>query len=246
VVAVALVAGKTYWLWKSSAWDLPAPAKARTSPLAEEATPPPAKPTLIATDTIVSKNLFDPERGEGKTREVETSSRSAQRIRGMVLLGTAILGNNRVAILRDSAPAGVPGQRGGDQSPTIMRLKLGDAVEGFRLSEIGDKKVVFTQGASNIEVALDYFRKEPVTAQRPTVPPQRPAAQLPPGAPGAPVLPRRPAPAQAQDGAAQPQVTPVPPAGQAPGAPRVIPNLPRRERIPLPRPNPAGQEKDSD
>jgi hypothetical protein len=162
----------------------------------------------------------------------------------MVLLGTAILGNNRVAILRDSAPAAVPGQRGGDQSQNIMRLKLGDNVEGFRLSEIGDKKVVFTQGTSNIEVALDYFRKEPVTAQRPPVPPQRPGVQPQPGTPGAPVLPRRPV--QPQEGVAQPQVTPVPPAGQVPGVPRVIPNLPRRERLPLPRPNPAGQEKDSD
>jgi hypothetical protein len=244
LVAVALVGTKTYWLWRSSSWDLPAPAKAKSLPVVEGAKPESGKPPLITTETIVSKNLFDPERGEGRTREVETTSRAAQRVRGMVLLGTAILGNDRFAIVRDQAPAALPGQRAADQSQNVMRLKLGDNVEGFRLAEIGDKRIVFTQGASKIEVALDYFRKDPVPPQRPTTVSQRPTA-LQPGAPGGPiVLPRRPV--QAQDGASQPQVTPVPPAGQVPAAPRVVPNLPRRERLPIPRQNPRVEEKDDD
>jgi hypothetical protein len=237
------VGTKTYWLWKSSPWDVPASGKPRSSPLVEGAPPASGKPPLATTETIVSKNLFDPQRGEGRTREAETSSRSAQRIRGMVLLGTAILGNNRFAIVRDQAPAAVPG-RPVDQSQNVMRLKLGDSVEGFRLSEIEDKRIVFSQGASKIEVALDYFRKDPVPPQRPTTPPQRPTAQPQPGAPGGPILPRRPV--QAQDGTSQPQVMPVPPPGQVQGVPRVIPNLPRRDRLPIPRQNPAVQEKDSD
>jgi hypothetical protein len=236
LIAVALVGTKTYSLWKSSGWELPGPAKSRSAPVPEGPRAEPVKPALVGTETIVSRNLFDPERGEGRTRQVETSSRSAQRIRGMVLLGTAIVGNNRFAIVRDQAPAPVPG-RPVDLSQNVMRLKVGDSVEGFRLSEISDKRIVFTQGASNIEVALDYFRKDPVTPQRPTPSPQ----------PGTPVLPRRPA--QPQEGVAQPQVTPVPQPGQpgqVPPVPRVIPNLPRRERLPLPRPNPASQEKPSD
>jgi hypothetical protein len=153
----------------------------------------------------------------------------------MVLLGTAILGNNRFAIVRDQGPAAVPG-RPVDQSQNVMRLKVGDSVEGFRLSEIEDKRIVFSQGASKIEVALDYFRKDPVPPQRPTTPQPR--------APGGPVLPRRPV--QAQNGASQPQVTPVPPAGQVQGVPRVIPNLPRRDRLPIPRQNPRVEEKDAE
>jgi hypothetical protein len=231
LIAVALVGTKTYSLWKSSGWELPGPAKPRSAPVPEAPKAEPVKPALVGTETIVSRNLFDPERGEGRTREVETTSRSAQRIRGMVLLGTAIVGNNRFAIVRDQAPAAAPG-RPVDPSQNVMRLKVGDSVEGYRLAEIGDKRIVFTQGASNIEVALDYFRKDPVT-------PQRPAPQ-----PGTPVLPRRPV--QPQEGAAQPQVTPVPQPGQVSPVPRVIPNLPRRERLPLPRPNPASQEKPSD
>jgi hypothetical protein len=40
-----------------------------------------------------------------------------------------------------------------------MRLKLGDSFEGFRMSEIQDRRVVFTKGGSKVEVSLDFFRK---------------------------------------------------------------------------------------
>ncbi len=164
---------------------------------------------LVGTDTIVNKNLFDPERGEGRNREAETNSRAFQRVRGMVLLGTAILGNNRYAILSDAAASTVPGQIVPPQAANIMRLKLGDNVEGFSLTEIRDKNVVFSKGASKVELTLDYFRKvEPATLVRP--PSAQPGVTAPvPGRPG-------------------PTVPPVP---------RVLPQLPRRERLPAP-PNP--------
>ena len=44
---------------------------------------------------IVSKNLFDPERGAGATREAEENSRAFQRLRNLILLGTVIIGSNR-------------------------------------------------------------------------------------------------------------------------------------------------------
>jgi hypothetical protein len=47
-----------------------------------------------------------------------------------------------------------------------MRLKLGDDLEGYRLAEIADKKVVFTKDAARVEVLLDYFRKVDVAAPR--------------------------------------------------------------------------------
>ncbi len=166
-----------------------------------EITPTKAVP-LVGTDMIVSKNLFDPERGEGRTREAETNSRAFQRVRGMILLGTAILGNNRYAILSDPAASAVPGQIVPPQSANTMRLKLGENVEGFSLTEVRDKAVVFSKGASKVELTLDYFRKvEPAAPVRP------PVAQ--PGV-GTPV------PAQA--GATTPPV------------PRVLPQAPRRPR----------------
>jgi hypothetical protein len=222
-------------LWKNGPWDLPSPGKRAARPAEEEKLGAKTAP-LAGTDVIISKNLFDPERGEGRTREVEVSSKSFQRVRGMVLLGTAILGDNRYAVLREQGPGGTPGQAvSGGQPQSVVRLKLGDDVEGFRLTDIGDKRVVFTKGASRVEVPLDYFRKAETPAPR--VPaatqPRRIERGVVPGpipAPGQPATPAQgaavnPAPAPGQVGPA----TPLPP--------RVIPSLPRRERVPVPRRN---------
>jgi hypothetical protein len=206
VVAVGLVLAKTYFLWTTGPWDLPSPVKSK-SPIAIEGskvgTNPPA---VVGTETIISKNIFDPERGAGFTREVEASSQAYQRIKNMVLLGTAILGNNRFAILQDGASSS--GAQPGLQPSTPLRIKLGDTVEGFKLSEISEKRVVFARGASTVEVPLDYFRKTDIAQ------PPRPATPQPGAAttPGPRITPR--------------QIAPVP------RAPRAIPALPRRDREP--------------
>ncbi len=159
----------------------------------------------IGTEAIISKNLFDPERGAGASRDAEENSRAVQRVRGMILVGTVIIGNNRVAILQASAsPAPgqpVPGQRLPPQAMSTLRLKVGDNVEGFRLTEIADQRVVFARDATRVEVLLDYFRKVDNVAPRPAA-----------------------APGQIQ----------APPTGNPVPVPRVLPNLPRRGRIPVP------------
>lgn len=106
----------------------------------------------------------------------------------MVLLGTAILGAQRYAVLADPGPS-APG--GGSAQPReLIRAKVGDDIEGFRLTDVGEKRVVFTKGATRVELALDYFRKdEPVAAPKPSVagqPPARGAGPRP-----VPNLPRR-------------------------------------------------------
>jgi hypothetical protein len=192
IVAIGLVATKTYWLWKAGPWDLPNSRKAKM-PIAVEDKPIANAARIIGTETIISKNIFDPERGAGLTREVEANSQAFQRIRGMVLLGTAILGNNRFAILQDGArSAGAPVTPG--QSGVPMRIKLGDTVEGFRLSEISEKRVVFAKGTATVEVPLDYFRKTDGVQPRGSV-----AAQTnPPGQAATPgvVAPRVATPGQ--------------------------------------------------
>jgi hypothetical protein len=158
IVAIGLVATKTYWLWMSGPWDLPNPRKAKSPIGVEDAKAVTNPRSVIGTETIISKNIFDPERGAGLTREAEANSQAFQRIRSMVLLGTAILGNNRFAILQDGGISpGVPRIPG--QAVVPMRIKLGDTVEGFRLSEISEKRVVFAKGTATVEVPLDYFRK---------------------------------------------------------------------------------------
>jgi len=206
---------KTYWLWTTGPWDLPNPRKAKT-PIAVEDAKAVANPRpIIGTQTIISKNIFDPERGAGLTRETEANSQAFQRIRGMVLLGTAILENNRFAIVQDGGvSSGAPGTAG--QSVAPMRVKLGDTVEGFRLSEISEKRIVFARGTATVEVPLDYFRKIDGAQPRGTVAAQTsPAGQA--ATPGV-VAPRVVTPGQAN----------VP--GQR--VPRAIPALPRPERQP--------------
>ncbi len=191
VAAIGLVSWSIYRSWSAGPWDLPGPSRlgppAATAEKQAAATPR----VPINTDVIVSKNLFDPERGAGATREAEENSRSFQRVRNMIPVGTIIIGNNLTAILQDSAnpnvSANVPGQPAGP-----MRLKLGDNVEGFRLSEIADKKVVFSRDTARVEVLLDYFRKVEVAQPR-AVPPGQPST---PGAVApiprvVPNLPRR-------------------------------------------------------
>ena len=195
-----MVVWEIYWLWKDGPWNLPKPGQTRSPAAVEKSEPDAGAQRPVNTEIIISKNLFDPERGAGFTRESEANSRAFQRIRGMILLGTAIIGNSRVAIFQDggAAPA-VPGSAGQPGSP--MRVKQGDVVEGFNLTEVGDKRVVFSKGASRVELVLDYFRK--VESPRPATKGPVPRGQIRPPTPvvprAIPALPRRqPTPPNAQ------------------------------------------------
>ena len=215
IVATGLVVTKTYWLWVAGTRDLPNPGKSK-SPIVVEGSKAVTNPRpIIGIETIISKNLFDPERGAGLTREAESNSQAFQRIRSMVLLGTAILGDNRFAIVQDGrVSSGAPGTPG--QSVAPMRVKLGDTVEGFRLSEISEKRIIFARGTATVEVPLDYFRKTDAAQPRKPVAAQTsPAGQV--ATPGD-VAPRVVTPGQSN----------VP----AQRVPRAIPALPRRDREP--------------
>ena len=201
---VAVMVVKTYLLWHDGPWELPHPPKVSSPTEASQTGAPAAPPRLAATDFIIGKNLFDPERGATQTKEAEANSRAMQRLRSLVLLGTAILGESRYAVVQDSGTqtAGRPPQ---GQSSQTMRFKMGDIFEGFSLSQIQDENVVFTNGAARVELALDYFRKVEATAS---------------------VVASAPRP--------QAAASPTPGAAPGAGAPRVVPQLPRRERLPQP------------
>ena len=191
-LAIGLVGWNTYSSWKAGPWDLPTAGKSGgKTGVAGNKTQPSIRPP-VNTDVIVSTNLFDPERGAGATREAEENSRAFQRVRGMILVGTVIIGDNRVAILQESTPSPGAGQRPSAQSAALMRLKVGDNVDGFRLTEIADKRVVFAKDASRVEVLLDYFRKVEAAQQpRPAVPSQV-TAPPPTGVPVPRVVPNLP------------------------------------------------------
>lgn len=178
-----------------------APAQPAVGPLAQ---------LPLGTEAIVNKNLFDPERGAVKpTQDSDIEIRAVQRVRSMVLLGTAIIGNSRYAIVQepDNMPP-IPGAPGQPRQQAVRRLRVGDNVEGFSVTEIADRRVILTKGVNRVEVSVDYFRK--------VAPPV-----------GGPV-PGRPGPV----GPAGVQVPQFPTPG--PAAPGVIPTLPRRPRLPVP------------
>jgi hypothetical protein len=188
LLAVGLIGVRTYLLWSEGPWAVPTARK--SDPITGEAESDNQKSLPpISTEAIISKNLFDPERGAGATREAEVNSRSFQRIRNMVLLGTVILGNTKMAILQDSgAQSSSPGAPIPPATP--IRVKLGDNVDGFSLAEVADRRVVFTKGGSRVEVVLDYFRKADVSESR--VPVQGQVGVPSPVAPRVvPNLPRR-------------------------------------------------------
>jgi hypothetical protein len=202
--AIVAVGMRIYLFWQEGLGDLPMVVR-RDPPVSAAETKPPSSPRPLASaEVIISKNLFDPERGATKTKEAEADSRAVQRVKSLVLLGTAILGSNRYAILQEGTGAGAPVPPGRSVGP--VRYKIGDVVEGFSLSEIRDKNVVFSKGASRVELALDYFRKV-------EAPPRSPITQA--GVSGATPVPGQAAP-----------VSPL--------VPRVLPQLPRRERLPAP------------
>jgi hypothetical protein len=209
LVATLAVSARTYLLWKEEPWNLLSPVKRDAFTAVTESKPDRTPRPLPNTDVIVNRNLFDPERGASGMKEAEADSRALQRIRSFMLLGTAILGSNRYAILQDGGllPPG--------RTPVPLRFKVGDVVEGFSLSEIREKNVVFTKGASRIELALDYFRKVDGSAQG-----RVPTTQ--PGVAGA-----VPVPAQAGAVPVPAQARPV-----SSVEPRVLPQLPDQEGLP--------------
>ena len=212
------MSARIYLLWKEEPWNLPSPVKRDAFMAVTESKPDRTPRPLPNTDVIVNRNLFDPERGASGMKEAEADSLALQRIRSFMLLGTAILGSNRYAILQDGGllPPG--------RTPVPLRFKVGDVVEGFSLSEIRDKNVVFSKGSSRIELALDYFRKVDGSAQGRV-------ATTQPGVAGA-----LPVPAQARAVPVPAQAGAVPVPAQAKPVssvePRVLPQLPGQEGLP--------------
>jgi hypothetical protein len=188
LLAVGLIGLRTYLLWSEGPSSVPTTRKSEPLTVEVESDIQKMLPPT-STDAIINRNLFDPERGAGVTREAEVNSSAFQRIRNMVLLGTVILGNTKMAILQDSATqSSSPGAP--VQPATPIRVKLGDTVDGFSLAEVADRRVIFTKGGSRVEVVLDYFRKGDLNESR--VPVQGQVGAPNPVAPRVvPNLPRR-------------------------------------------------------
>ncbi len=163
VVGIVVVVTKTYALWQEGPWTIPQAAQPEKKEAPVVGAEPQKRPLPIqvamSTKTITDNNLFDPERGTGKKKENEALARAMQKIRSLVLIGTAIIGENRYAILQDDSSSASPNAKSQKAMPTSLRLNLGDTFESFKLSQIEEKKVAFTNGSTNVEIGLDFFRR---------------------------------------------------------------------------------------
>lgn len=162
---------RTSQLWQEEQQGLPKNSKGKISSVVKGQKKGSERPQSVSTKDILGKNLFDPDRGTGKSERGPAPSDSMKRIQSMVLLGTAILGNSRLAILKESSdPRRVISRKSQPPLRGPLRLKLGDNLEGFKLSEIHENKVVFTKGDSKVELLLDFLRKEKKIKKKRKVP----------------------------------------------------------------------------
>lgn len=119
-------------------------------------------PIMASTQNIIDKSLFDPGRGAGRIDAVELADTNSRLAGNMALIGTFITGSERYAIIQ------LPPNQG--RTKEQERFKIDDMVEGFRLSDIQEKKVVLSRGSSKIELMLDSFIKTGEAGQRPSNP----------------------------------------------------------------------------
>jgi hypothetical protein len=172
----------------------PAPPRARRAappaPLATTAAAP-AREAPGSYTIVASRNLFSPTRSEAPV----SASAAAPAMPKPNLYGI---------VLRDGAPVAYL------EDPTTKRVagyRLGDAVAGGTVKQIGADHVVLNRPEGDVSVRLRDPSKPrpaaPATGQpgaappgAPSAPPQQPGQVLTPPAPGQPptVLPRRPLP----------------------------------------------------
>lgn len=159
VVGIVAVVTKTYLLWQEGPWEIPQPNKEKTAAaVVEEKKEPLSLQLAMTTKNVIDNDLFDPERGTDKNKENEAVALARQKIQGMILIGTLIIGESRYALFQDSSdsPSANPSSKA---NGSVLRLTLGDTIEDFQLSQIEDRKVAFNNGTTNVVVALDFFRK---------------------------------------------------------------------------------------
>lgn len=151
ILAIALVGIRTQRLWRKVPWNLPQVEIEKGVFSPDEPKGAARRPPSVSTKNIIEKDLFDPDRGAVRG---EGGSAAFQRLREFTLVGTAIVGNDRYAILEDPSASRSLVEKAGPNPRRQLRLKLGEILDGFILSEIYAKGVVFRKGSSRIEISL--------------------------------------------------------------------------------------------
>ncbi len=166
MIAIGLVALEVRSVWKEDHERLPKPVKKKTLSSVLEAGQRLSRPQLASTESIVKKNLFDPQRGAGSGDDAQSFSQGKKELGDLHLLGTVIAGGQRYAIVevppendRRSRRAKRLARGRRQTRGEMRRLALGDMLEGFKLEEIHAQRVVFKKGSFTVDVVLDFSRK---------------------------------------------------------------------------------------
>ena len=166
MIAIGLVALEVRSVWKEDHERLPKPVKKKTLSSVLEAGKSVSRPQLVSTESIVKRNLFDPERGAGTGNGAQDFSQGNKELGDLHLLGTVIAGGQRYAIVevppkndRRSRRAKRLARGRRQTRGEMRRLALGDTLEGFKLEEIHAQRVVFKKGSFTVDVVLDFSRK---------------------------------------------------------------------------------------
>ncbi|HEX9879550.1 MAG TPA: hypothetical protein VGB25_05100 [Candidatus Binatia bacterium] len=164
LAAIAFVGMRTYQFWME---PLIAGPDLLGKPAEQGATmgkPRASRPRPYSVDSILRRNLFDPERGSGAADKKEPQFVDARLVQSFVLVGTMITPETRRALLKvpptldeDRGSRGA-GANGGPvtQPREIRRVDLGDELGGFELASVEPGKVIFVKDSERIELVLDF------------------------------------------------------------------------------------------
>lgn len=156
LVLLLLIAAQSIWL----AWRIPAQPTLPEIPVIETAVPEPRrdgelrdapqsslKPAVEAED----RPLFNPTRRRiaVPVAAQQTNAVSPRPFREPVLLGIAGVGENRIALVKFS------------EERDSRRLRSGDSLEGWRVTEIGEGHVIFGNGDEKREIRLKPAQRTP-------------------------------------------------------------------------------------
>jgi hypothetical protein len=131
-IALLLAAGLQLALPSSASL----PEIARQAPAAVMPTVEPVRTAVTAYNTIMAHPIFAPDRAPPPAEADEAGNLS-----GVEVLGTAIAGNVSAALVRDS-------------DGEFSRLKVGEAVDGWKLVSINKTELVFDRNGERHSLAI--------------------------------------------------------------------------------------------
>jgi len=175
LAAIGLVGLEVYEVWQKQAPILEDASALQSSAAERRALLKRRASPNVSTRTIVARNLFDPDRGvkveEPPEPEEVEEEEPQQSIEGLLLLGTVIAGSDRYAIMHVPPDLGALSanqrrrravrrrQTRARTDAKVRRVRVGDSLRGYQVTDIDEQKVVLARGEAQAELRIDYTRE---------------------------------------------------------------------------------------